>query len=157
MTIQILIVAAYTFIIIHRSHTRLEVTNQSHKQNSLQFEPTNKQLLIFLHPMHLQWLVHNMACNDICPMMTTWLTMWSWKDLKVYVVIVNICVIITGIGASHKHDVLLWDQRGFNSTDILVSTIQGVMLQWCQNVLHPVTQSLLFCYGNKKKKIQHPT
>jgi hypothetical protein len=33
--------------------------------------------------------------------------MWSGKDLKIYVIIVDICVIITGIGASHKHEVLL--------------------------------------------------
>jgi len=82
-------------------------------------------------------------------------SMWSGKDLKIYVIIFYICVIITGIGASHKHEVLLWDKRGFNSTGILVSTIRGVMLQWCRNVFHPVTQPLLFCSGNKK--IQHPT
>lgn len=31
-----------------------------------------------------------MAYNGICPMMATWVAMWSEKDLKIYVIIVDI-------------------------------------------------------------------
>ena len=43
----------------------------------------------------------------MCTMKFKYSSMWSGKDLKIYVIIFYICVIITGIGASHKHEVLL--------------------------------------------------
>jgi hypothetical protein len=60
-------------------------------------------------------------------------------------------VIIIGIGTSYKQEVLLCNQRGFNSTRRIVSTLDVAELQWCLKVFHPVTQFFLFCTGKQEK------